>query len=83
MEEGLEPCSQRLLPVQLPLPHGGRVGQVEDQVPQPSGAVPRGVEDYQRRDATRVHALHGASIPGAHWCQTQGIEPIYRVDQAG
>ena len=51
MEEGLEPCSQRLLPVQLPLLHGGRVGQVEDQVPQPSRTVPRGVENYQRRDA--------------------------------
>ena len=52
MEEGLEPHPQGLLPAQLPLPHGGRVGQVEDQVPQPSGAAPRGVEDYQRRDAT-------------------------------
>ena len=41
------------------------------------------MEDYQRRDATRVHALHGVSIPGAHWCQTQRIEPIYKVDQAG
>ena len=83
MEEGLEPRSQRLLPVQLPLPHGGGVGKVEDQVPQPSRTVPRGVENYQRRGATRVHALHGVSIPGAHQCQTQGIGPIYRVDQAG
>ena len=81
MEEGLEPHSQRLLPVQLPLPHGGGVGQVE--VPQPSGAAPRGVENNQRRDATQVHALQGASIPGTHQCQTQGVEPIYRVDQAG
>ena len=24
------------------------------------------MEDYQRRDTTRVHALHGASIPGTH-----------------
>ena len=83
MEEGLEPRSQRLLPVQLPLPHRGRVGQVEDQVPQPSRTAPRGVVNYQRRDATRVHAQHGASIPGAHQCQTQGIGPIYRVDQVG
>ena len=83
MEEGLEPHSQRLLPVQLPLSHGGRVGQVEDQVPQSSGAVPREVENYQRRGTTRVHALHGVSIPVTHQCQTQGIEPIYRVDQAG
>ena len=83
MEEGLEPCSQRLLSVQLPLSHGGGVGQVEDQVLQPSRTAPRGVENYQRRYATRAHGLHGASIPAAHQCQTQGIEPIYRVDQAG
>ena len=80
MEEGLEPHSQGLLPVQLPLPHGGEVGSVEDQVPQPSWAVPRGVEDYQRRDTTQVHALHGASISGAHRCQTQGIKPVHTVD---
>ena len=39
MREGLEPHSQRLLPVQLPLSHRGGVGQVEDQVPQPSRTV--------------------------------------------
>ena len=31
MEEGLEPHSQGLLPVQLPLPHGGRLGQRQDE----------------------------------------------------
>ena len=82
MEEGLEPCTQGLLPVQLPLLHGGGLGDVEDQVPQPPGAVPRSVEDYQRRGTTQVHALHGASIPGTHQCQTQGTELIYQVDQA-
>ena len=41
MEEGLEPHSQRLLPVQLPLQNGGGLGEVEGQVPQPPGAVPR------------------------------------------
>ena len=41
MEEGLEPHSQGLLPLQLPLLHGGGMGEVEDQVPQPSGEVPR------------------------------------------
>ena len=83
MEEGLGPCSQGLLPVQLPLQHGGGVGKVEGQVPQPSGAASRDMEDNQRRDTTRVHALHGASIPVTHQCQAQGIEPIYRVNQAG
>ena len=39
-------------------------------------------EGYQRREATPVHALHGELLPGPHWHQTQGIESIYRVDQA-
>ena len=47
-----------------------------------SWAVPRGMEDYQRREATPVHALHGEPLPYPHRCQTQGIESIYRVDQA-
>ena len=81
MEEGLEPCSRVLLQAQLPLPHRG-VEEVEEQVPQLSGAEPRAVEDYKRRDTTRVHALHGVSIPGTHQCQTHWIELIHRVDQA-
>ena len=31
------------------------------------------MEDYQRREATPVHALHGASLPGPHRHQTQGL----------
>ena len=40
------------------------------------------MEGYQGRGATLVHALHGEPLPGPHWHQTQGIESIYKVDQA-
>ena len=36
----------------------------------------------KKREATPVHALHGEPLLGPHWHQTQGIESIYRVDQA-
>ena len=82
MEEGPEPHPRVLLQIQLPHLQGGGVGEVEDQVPRLPWAVPRGVEDSQRREATRVHALHGASLQGPHQHQTQGFGSIYRVDQA-
>ena len=82
MEERPGPHPRVLLPLQLPLPQGGRVEEVEDKVLRISWAVPRGMEDYQRREATPVHALHGEPLPDPHWHQTQGIESIYRVDQA-
>ena len=40
MEEGLELHSQGLLSGQLPLPHGGGVGEAEEKVPPPPGAAP-------------------------------------------
>ena len=56
--------------------------KLKTQVLRLSRAATRGVEDCQRRGATLVHALHGAPIPGPHWCQTRWIESIYRMDQA-
>ena len=82
MEERPGPHPRVLLLQQLPLPQGGKVEEVEDKVLQISWAVPRGMEGYQRREATPVHALHGEPLPGPHQCQTHGIESIYRMDQA-
>ena len=41
VEEGLEPHSRGLLLGQLPLLHGGGVGEAKEQVPQLPGAMPK------------------------------------------
>ena len=79
MEERPGPHPWVLLLLQLPLPQGSGVEEVEDLVLRISWAAPRGMEGYQRREATPVHALHGEPLPGPHRHQTQGIESIYRA----